>query len=567
MLYSKGHGRPAHSSAGTGAMQPQYSRTFRYYDRDLPLVTHDAGVVTLLDRLGDEMANPQTPPPGANSALPTFFTYLGQFVDHDLSAGTDFAAGAGGGGLAPMPRDEVEHTIGNQNTARLDLDSLYGDVILETEFDEIFARALRSTRHPGKMRIAFPEFIGAGDNVQIPPKPADRAGDLLRLGEVLGDELEPDVLLALPRPLQELFFFLDGENPPRPNRARAIIGDARNDENLFVAQVHLALLRLHNVIVDACTDPSVQAGGSDALFAWAKARTRRIYQWLIVNEFLREVCDPGIYDAVLTDEARLYRWFVQETGGPAANGRLPLPLEFSVAAYRFGHSMARESYDWNAFFPDGAGTLGLLFQFTGGVQTPMAGLSDHRVPSNWVIDWSFHERADPANPFRATRAIDTDLSIELATLPLKANEADNGGSRNLATLNLRKGHLLNLPSAQSLIDAFNARGGYGIVPLSPAEIASGHTGSVVAGTVLERETPLWFYVLKEAEIRQNGQRLGQLGSLIVASTILGLVIEDGDSYWHLPGSDGGKWHPADDVRPSGIAVTSFADLLRAALLL
>ena len=77
------------------------------------------------------------------------------------------------------------------------------------------------------------------------------------------------------------------------------------------------------------------------------------------------------------------------------------------------------------------------------------------------------------------------------------------------------------------------------------------------------ETPLWFYVLKEAEIRGGGERLGPLGSLLVADTLVGLAACDPSSFWHEAGSDGGRWHPSDGARPDGVTIESMAAMMRA----
>ena len=576
MLYSQGHGRGAFLSNTEALSGSAFNRSFRYYSINLGEITHDSESERLLVELGSAMTDPTNFPDSRNAAIAPIITYFGQFIDHDISAGTDrdpqiherltrSAPVLTSDPLRPVPRPDVESGVVNVNTGMLDLDSLYGDVQLHTDFDRKLAAALRHPTIPGKMLIARPELMREPDGTprEVMP-PRDRAADLLRLGRHLGETFTETELLALPDPkLRNLFFFVDDAgNPTRPNLHRALIGDARNDENLFVAQMHLAMLRLHNRIVDACDDVDVIKSGSDALFAWAKTRTRWIYQWLVVNTFLPEICDPETLVLVRQDQAALYSWFLRETGGAE---RLPLPLEFSAATYRFGHSMVREAYDWNAFFTPAGQDL--LFAFTGGVRDPMFGRTKANLPSDWVADWSRLAFFDDKHALRATRAIDTNLSITLAELPEKANEPVAPQGPNLAQLNLFKGHLLNLPSAQALIDELSAVTGRQIPALTTGQIASGGTAAAVDGTRLATETPLWFYILKEAEIMQDGQKLGPLGSLIVASTLLGLVVHDPNSFWHQTGSDGGRWHPRDGVKPSGITVVDLPALLRAALVL
>src|SRR4029079_18801416 len=117
---------------------------------------------------------------------------------------------------------------------------------------------------------------------------------------------------------------------PRMDRA-ALIGDARNDENLIVAQLHVAFLRAHN---------SIASRG----LTMDETRTilRRHYQWIVIKDFLPRICDPWIVNSIVIGGNRGFR------KDPDV---LFMPFEFSVAGYRFGHSMVRSSYHYNASFP------------------------------------------------------------------------------------------------------------------------------------------------------------------------------------------------------------------------
>ena len=147
---------------------------------------------------------------------------------------------------------------------------------------------------------------------------------------------------------------------------RAFIADARNDENLILAQFHTAVLRFHNAVVDWLTvnEPNDYNGcqkSAPQLFGQAQQLTRWHYQWLVVNDFLKTIAMSGIVDSILL-------------GGPnhyaMRNGEAYMPLEFSVAAYRFGHTMVRAAYDHNRNFgrPGNvapSASFDLLFAFTG----------------------------------------------------------------------------------------------------------------------------------------------------------------------------------------------------------
>jgi hypothetical protein len=573
MIYAQQHGaHPVRSR--TSKFRPELmAGTFRYLFPKAPAVHHDATTVRKLDAIGEAMVADENQQAG-DSGIPAVFTYFGQFIDHDISAGTDSDAAdfsTSDPNFAPVDRAMVEDVVRNQRTARLDLDSLYGGEVEPDSFDDKLVKLMRHPKIPGKMIIAFPNRrTASGEAIGVVSPPLDGASDLVRLDRFLNRGLNEEELRDLPdTPVRNIFFFGDREPDgtivhDRLNIYRAIIGDARNDENLFVAQFHLAMLRFHNKMVDACNDPKVIKAGSDALFHWARDRVRWTYQWLVVHVFLRRLCDERILDQILTDEAPLYHHFLSRTP-KMDDGKLPLPFEFSSAAFRFGHSMARPQYDWNKFFPQAP--FSLLFAFTGSVKSPMFGVTAKRLPSNWPADWSRLAVTDSAHPDRSTRRIDTDLSIQLGTLP---DNADAGVTRpipNLAIANLRKGHLHNLPSAQSCIEGIRLATGLEIEPLTEAQLSAGPTGTALREAGMIKETPLWFYVLKEAEQTKDGKRLGELGTMIVADTLLGLVVNDANSYWHRSGSHNGRWQPSDNVLVGGFVPDSVENLLKAALVL
>jgi hypothetical protein len=351
------------------------------------------------------------------------------------------------------------------------------------------------------------------------------------------------------------------EEDGRPILARAIIGDARNDENLAVAQLHVLFLRLHNRLAEA-------TGGRS--FRRARRLTQWHYQWIVVNEYLRRICDEAVLDEVLALGAPRYTAFLDRHG--AEGPRMPMPLEFSVAAFRFGHTMVRGAYDHNRFFGEpvdgfanvipNAAPFNLLFAFTGNGRM-LSQPERKQLPSNWVIEWDRWLRTDPARPIRSARKLDTHLALPLNDM---ANEHPDPNSlfRKLAARNLRRGYRLNIPTAQGCIAGIEAAG-YAEVPrLTPEQLLSGsptRRTAVEAGG-FQHATPLWFYVLKEAESLGGGERLGPLGTHLVAETLVGLIANDPDSYWN---ADGGRWSP-ERFRPgepinSLEAVARFAGML------
>ena len=533
-----------------------------------------------LDGLAEAMIEADGESATQNSKNPPILTYFGQFVDHDITAGTDREVSVSriaDNDIRPLERSTVVASIANLRDGSMRLDSLYGDPDAATAFERKLQGLMRFPGDRSKMWIAQAADPGIALPTEV-PFPTDGAADLLRLGRLMtgnSPAIMPAELDALEGPLREAFVNADGS----PRIQRAIIGDGRNDENLLVAQLHLAFLRFHNRVVDSCRDEAVLSGGPDAVFAWARQQVTFTYQWLTLNRYLTEVCDRAVVEDVLDRGSPLYSAFLRRVGQPSDPARLPVPLEFSVAAFRFGHTMVRAAYDFNRFFgraADGSqpfiprAPFDLLFAFTGGGNPPMPrtdGVADSfdKLPAHWIIEWDRFARRAPAEmPDRSARKIDTCLATPLDDL---VNEQGLPPEifKRLARRNLRRGFLLNLPTGQDCVARVNDALGLSIAPLSVAELRSGKTGDHISDALCEK-TPLWFYVLKEAETRGSGESLGPLGSYLVADTIAGLVINDPESYWNHQGSNGDRWSPSDGAQPAGRDVDSFVELLRAALL-
>jgi hypothetical protein len=551
---------------------------FGYFFADAPSVPHDADTTDRLDKLADAMID-QPPLPEGNAPMSAVFTYWGQFIDHDITAGSDRETGPSvidSPEVLPADRTAVSKNLFNLRSGALDLDSLYGGAALQGKVAAKFAAALRHPQLRAKLRMGTAIDLGTDST---PPLPKDPARDLLRFGRVVDDPgpfLTEAEIADLPDELRERFFAADLS----PKRASAVIGDARNDENLAVAQFHMAWARFHNKMVDHA-HLAGKAGLDDAaLFDWAREQVVRTYQWLILHEFLPGVCNPDIVAETIADGAPLYDGFFK-ANPPPHPGLMPLPLEFSVAAFRFGHSMIRGRYDWSRHFGTPVpgfrqfapfASLNDLFTFTGNATPPMGGIGD-RLPSNWVVEMDRLMNLDGSAPNRNARPIDTHLAPPLGALP----NVDTGTPaimKHLARRNLRRGHRLNLPTAQACLDGL-AQKGIVLPRLSADELKAGPLGEQVAAGGFHEATPLWFYILAEAEIEAGrlaaddpGRgRLGALGSRLVAEVLVGLIRHSADSVWTAPGSDGGRWHPRDGVQPFGRPIDSLAEVMRVALLL
>jgi hypothetical protein len=422
--------------------------------------------VTALDQLAGAMVDNApaleisvTPQPGDNGNITAGYTYLGQFVDHDITLDTT--------SLSERPIDP--QAVFNFRTPKLELDSLYA--------------------------------IGPGGQ----PFMYDRSQPAkFIIGRTVSGRGDPTIPAGMPNDL------------PRSEQGFALIGDLRNDENLLVAQLHLAFLKFHNKVVDGLI---AQGVGGDELFERARQTVRWHYQWIVLHDFVGRLVDLNVLHSVLNN-GREFFLFAKEPF---------MPVEFSVAAYRLGHSMVREEYNHNRVFRPGPGaaapgSLALLFRFTGlsgSITGAAGGLA--ALPSDWIIDWRrfFDFQTNDTRPNQGfglnfSRLINPLIVPALHTLP--------GGGGSLPARNLRRGVRMQLPSGQKIAKAMK------IKALTPDEIAQGPDGAVAREHGLDVATPLWYYILKEAGVEAGGARLGQLGSRILSEVFVGMLEGDPESF-------------------------------------
>jgi hypothetical protein len=304
----------------------------------------------------------------------------------------------------------------------------------------------------------------------------------------------------------------DGGEP-----ARALIGDPRNDENVIVSQLQSTFLRFHNKILDTV------AGGD---FAEAQKLVRWHYQWVVLYDFLPTICDEQVYSSLIK---RVQAGDSMPNYKPIKEGYIP--IEFSVAAYRFGHSMVRPRYRLNPtielpIFDEGPNSF-----------TSLVGFGD--FPHNWAIDWGkFFDMGDnrPATgPERLMPAykIDTSLVFPLGNLP--ARIATDPSS--LPRRNLLRGSAMGLPSGQAVAHKLKCP----ILTEDKLWLEDANDGQAEPTKKTLQEisprfkgnAPLWFYILAEAQDNIEAgrpNRLGKVGSHIVAETFMGIMLEDSFSF-------------------------------------
>jgi hypothetical protein len=340
------------------------------------------------------------------------------------------------------------------------------------------------------------------------------------------------------RGARDLPRFLDSIGPLL---GRALIGDPRNDENAIVSQLHGLFLRFHNRLLAESGLP----------FGEVQRLVRFHYQYVILNDFLPRVVHPSVLNQLQTNgmfdrrRVEFYRW----RNDPF------MPVEFSGAAYRFGHSLVRPGYRMNdlkllPIFPDLAGFR------------PM----DPELGMDWgrFIDIDVRS-ADETQPgvkekrLQFAYRMDTSLVEPLANLPPSVAPTPPPA---LAERNLKRAFRLGLPSGQAVARFM------GIRPLADEEIRIGKavddpekplpsildTPGADPG-VFADNCPLWTYILAEAmhfadkvpipvkeQMEVTTPRLGSVGGRIVAEVIIGLMFGDPSSLLSLDR----LWHP-----PSG----------------
>lgn len=453
-------------------------------------------------------------PDAEESGIPAAFTYFGQFIDHDLTFDP----------ASSLQKQNDPDALVDYRTPRFDLDNVYG-------------------RGPDDQPYLYSDGLH------------------FNLGRALTGAAHNPHARDLPRSDPA-----PSAADPRPNK-RAIIGDPRNDENVIVSQLQGLFLRFHNRLADKHGD-----------FEAAQRAVRWHYQWVVLNDFLPTIVAPAVLDEVLphiaagTDivtappKLRFYH----------ARNEAFMPLEFSAAAYRYGHSMVRPEYQLNETLPKPH------VIFAGDSQHPnLRGFRE--LPAQWAIDWRFFvdlevldwgsdDVHDARNNNRVQLAykIDTSLVNPLGHLPRDIGFDPHA----LGLRNLERGWRMRLPSGQAIARAM------GEVPLADDKILIGKfTGDPADtltpitdfGAAFADNCPLWTYVLAETVEKTitvptsqgdqvvTARQLGPVGGRIVAETMVGLLLADSSSYL----AQDPRWTPDAELIENG--KFGLRELIKAAL--
>jgi hypothetical protein len=551
--FSSGHSLPPRGLAA-GAIDGVRNGRF---DRLLPATISPKPDDAMLRKLADFMVTSfgddgvvppdagtpigEAEPADENPTIPAAYTYFGQFVDHDITLDTtDFG----------QSQKDVSATV-DFRTPALDLDCVYGGG--PADQPSLYCNASNGARHLLRLGAAVAE-AGPGSTRQ----------DLLRLPAASATD----------------------------TAQLALIGDKRNDENKIVAQVQATLISLHNKIYE---DDDFHHGISEPndRFANTVRIVRWHYQWVVLFDYLS---GHLVMPTALSDFGSLEHPHLPLYDKVMANGRqYPfMPVEFSGAVYRLGHSMVRPSYSLSgANLAKGGGQRIATFGVPG---VDLRGFGEP-ITKDWSIDWGFFvDGVAPRSPKpdwvlpQPSYRIDTRIVHPLSALPeFESLPQARKEEANLAYRNLSRGVGLGLPTGEEVATALN------IMPLTTAEVWS--TGSRLYnddGSPSELKsrrkamddakfadhfagrTPLWFYILREAEfygctrelpaayratpslkgedpaavIQEDknfgGQHMGPVGSRVVLETFLGLLWHDPKSFLHDP-----TWRPHPKLNAAG----------------
>src|SRR3954451_6996010 len=296
---------------------------------------------------------------------------------------------------------------------------------------------------------------------------------------------------------------------PRNDEGVALVGDPRNDQQLFTSQMAVAFIALHNLLVSRLRADGVPEGD---LFAEARRATIWHYQHVILHEFLPALIGADLVAELLTDGPQFFRL---DDDDPY------IPLEFADAAYRYGHAQIRDRYQVNASF----GPVPVFPDLMGfGPVAP-----EHQ------IDWALLIDVAGRPPAQRAKRIDPRLPGPLISLPTQVSGSAPGTDyASLATRDLQRGQAVGLASGEAVARRL------GVPVLGPEQLGlaeHGWTG----------ETPLWLYILKEAEVLHDGDRLGPVGGRIVGDVLVGIVDADPESFRAVDPA----WTPSLPARRAG----------------
>lgn len=458
-------------------------------------------LLAMLARLATQMHVGALRVAGGAGGLPAGYTYVAQFAIHDLVNTASFRT--------TLDRNLPRRQFGSIQSAALDLASLYGG---GPAGSPAFFEPTDETEHRARFRLGWMRDSAVARDRNPGPT---RQEDIPRLA------LGPDLGAA-----------------PGDRRFDPLLADTRNADNLILSQLVVMLMKAHNRLYDAAHARAAAGLARNRLFARpfeaARCMLTATYRKILREDFLPRLLPPAAL-------ARL-------SAPAAADGAVG--LEAALAALRFGHAMVQPVYDFSAVHsatgPSGPARLERLMDFFGLHPT-----QDLPADDTWVIDWALFFDPPPgggaAHPrLNVARPLGPTIAEPLRTHPATRVSAPAGlpglaGHRlGLAWRTMAKGLMARLPTGQALARRLAQAG-----RIAPGEVLEGAAMEAIlragrtAGCIGEscptpadiaffaKRTPLFFYILAEAQHFGGGARLGPVGGLLVAETFAMALADPG----------------------------------------
>jgi hypothetical protein len=433
-----------------------------------------------------------------NENIPAGYTYLAQLVAHDLVQN-----------MAPLPHiDNPEGFLRRDfRLNRMVMETIYGG---------------GPAASPGPFAL---------------PEEAHGERCFLRLGHVMpraGDYRKEPLVGQAPRDIPRARCPHLSDSRPRKGTPDAFVADPRNDDHLILSQLTALFHEFHNIVcrhvLKATPAPTSgpRAFHFERAFLLSRKIVARIYRRIVVEDLMSRLLEPEIF-ARYKDESRKFL-DVPEAGDDR------VPLEFSHAAFRFGHVMIRFSYTLNKILEEGASIRSILDR--------SSARQAHLLPvaCDWIIDWKHFFETEPNGAgVTFSRGIRPYIGSGPLTNDTYFDNSDPSGALpdgGIFYRDLVRGADASLRSVASVIDKLPASDRQRCRLLSDAGYREHVLGEwlkyedpgrdaidrgprfLPADIVsLSQDPPLFFFILFEAAHTQRGKRLGILGSTIVAEVV------------------------------------------------
>ena len=431
-----------------------------------------------------------------NPLIPSGYTYLLQFVAHDLvhSAIPLSVSGSLDAGTA------------NARRAPLRLETLYGSG-----------------------PVGSPHIYALD-------APNDDRRTKLRLGRMRWKENEPvtgcpfrDIARTRAENVTGIDRSIAGV---RVALTEALVADPRNDDHAVMSQLTALFALLHNALIDLLrrqernSGPNGQFGAAYKRFLCAREAVTLIYHNILRNDLMRRVIHPAIYAAYSGPSPDFIDRPESSRGLPT--GDWEIPFEFSHGAFRFGHAMVRHEYCIN--------DLSIQDLYSTLEKTSANDPVNMPLDETWMVQWSRFFEINENKP-NFSRRIGPYLSDALGNdqifpafdeterVGLLYRDLLGAGIAGMWSVDALIAEIANRKPQFIAMSRLLADRAYRVGQLRDWLVAAPAYGALTAEDIetLSNDPPLPFFILFEAMQQTEGLQLGLLGSIIVAETIFGAL--------------------------------------------